>query len=99
VNEGGRGWLGAEADGADEEMRAHPEATAVGLRVVAGARRTEPAGVAGQALRVRVAAPPAQGPCTPQEAYGEWSSPRQMRSRSCSERPPHTPYGSRVEIA
>jgi uncharacterized protein len=42
-------------------MRAHPEGTLVRLRVVAGARRTELAGVAGQALRVRVAAPPAQG--------------------------------------
>jgi uncharacterized protein (TIGR00251 family) len=42
-------------------MRAHPEGTVVRLRVVAGARRTELAGVAGQALRVRVAAPPALG--------------------------------------
>lgn len=44
-----------------ELMRAHREGTLLRLRVVAGARRTELAGVAGQALRVRVAAPPAQG--------------------------------------
>jgi len=42
-------------------VRAHPEGTLVRLRVVAGARRTEVTGVAGQALRFRVAAPPAQG--------------------------------------
>ncbi len=42
-------------------MRAHPEGTVVRLRVVAGARRTEVMGVAGQALRFRVAQPPAQG--------------------------------------
>ncbi len=42
-------------------MRAHPEGTLVRLRVVAGARRTELAGIAGQALRVRVAAPPVKG--------------------------------------
>jgi uncharacterized protein (TIGR00251 family) len=49
----------SEAEG--QVMRAHPEGTLVRLRVVAGARRTELAGVAGQALRVRIAAPPAQG--------------------------------------
>jgi uncharacterized protein len=42
-------------------VRAHPEGAVVRLRVVAGARRTEVTGVAGQALRFRVAAPPAQG--------------------------------------
>ena len=47
-----------ERDGA---IRAHPEGAEVRLRVVAGARRTELAGTAGQALRVRVAAPPVQG--------------------------------------
>lgn len=51
----------APASERDGVMRAHPEGTVVRLRVVAGARRTELAGVAGQALRVRVAAPPAQG--------------------------------------
>ena len=51
----------APASDEDGVMRAHPEGTVVRLRVVAGARRTELAGVAGQALRVRVAAPPAQG--------------------------------------
>jgi uncharacterized protein (TIGR00251 family) len=59
-----RGAGGREPDPASEEdgvMRAHPEGTVVRLRVVAGARRTELAGVTGQALRVRVAAPPAQG--------------------------------------
>ncbi len=45
----------------DGVIRAHPEGTVVRLRVVAGARRTELAGTAGQALRVRVAAPPVQG--------------------------------------
>jgi uncharacterized protein (TIGR00251 family) len=44
-----------------ELIRAHREGTLLRLRVVAGARRTELAGIAGQALRVRVAAPPAQG--------------------------------------
>ncbi len=58
-----RGEGGDPAPASDEDgvMRAHPEGTVVRLRVVAGARRTELAGVAGQALRVRVAAPPAQG--------------------------------------
>jgi len=56
---GGRGPAPASDEGG--VMRAHPEGTVVRLRVVAGARRTELAGVAGQALRVRVAAPPAQG--------------------------------------
>jgi uncharacterized protein (TIGR00251 family) len=42
-------------------VRAHPEGTLVRLWVVAGARRTEVTGVARQALRFRVAAPPAQG--------------------------------------
>jgi len=45
----------------DGVIRAHPEGTVVRLRVVAGARRTELAGTAGGALRVRVAAPPVQG--------------------------------------
>jgi len=47
--------------GSDGVIRAHPEGTLVRLRVVAGARRTEVTGVAGPALRFRVAAPPAQG--------------------------------------
>jgi uncharacterized protein len=45
----------------DDAIRAHPEGTLLRLRVVAGARRTEVTGVAGQALRLRVAAPPVQG--------------------------------------
>lgn len=57
----GEGGDPAPASEEDGVMRAHPEGTVVRLRVVAGARRTELAGVAGQALRVRVAAPPAQG--------------------------------------
>ena len=61
MTEGAGGRDPAPASDEDGVMRAHPEGTVVRLRVVAGARRTELAGVAGQALRVRVAAPPAQG--------------------------------------
>lgn len=52
---------GTRGTAEDGLMRAHPEGTLVRLRVVAGARRTELTGVIGQALRLRVAAPPAQG--------------------------------------
>lgn len=58
---GGSGQHQAPVSAEGGVMRAHPEGTLVRLRVVAGARRTELAGVAGQALRVRVAAPPVQG--------------------------------------
>ena len=61
MTEGAGGRDPAPASDEDGVMRAHPEGTVVRLRVVAGARRTELAGVAGHALRVRVAAPPAQG--------------------------------------
>jgi uncharacterized protein len=45
----------------NDAVRAHPEGTLLRLRVVAGARRTEMTGVTGQALRLRIAAPPVQG--------------------------------------
>lgn len=64
MTQGGDGDGGRHQAPASEEggvMRAHPEGTLVRLRVVAGARRTELAGIAGEALRVRVAAPPAKG--------------------------------------
>ncbi|HZD01861.1 MAG TPA: DUF167 family protein [Actinomycetes bacterium] len=57
----GRALSHTPGTGDDGVVRAHPEGALLHLRVVAGARRTEVTGVAGQALRFRVAAPPAQG--------------------------------------
>jgi hypothetical protein len=112
-----RAWAVFTADGQGRREEASgPETGTSGgsayiLRVVvAGAWRTEPAGTAGAALRVRVAAPPAQGDRGRSGLRGGWrdqrelavtppSMARQMRSRSPSESPPQTPCGSRLAIA
>ncbi len=42
-------------------LRSHPEGVAITVWVVPGARRTEITGLYGDALRMRIAAPPEQG--------------------------------------
>jgi uncharacterized protein YggU (UPF0235/DUF167 family) len=44
-----------------EAVRDHPEGASLRVRAVPGARATEVAGLHAGALRVRVAAPPAEG--------------------------------------